>query len=147
MNKLQQCEGEGASGGFLGIVGNLAQEFLKQKLDENDEGYVKPALEIDVSSKEEVYARTSKRALPNNGTLVSGCQTNQTSVDATPFGNATEAYGALNNEIQTIIVESDGIVTNQELVSKAREILKSQAFTQRPGLYCNDDHVGAPFIC
>ncbi|PSS14286.1 Metacaspase-4 subunit p10 like [Actinidia chinensis var. chinensis] len=151
MNKLQQQsggEGDGeGGGGFLGMVGNLAQEFLKQKLEENDEGYAKPALETEVSSKQEVYAGASKRGLPDSGILISGCQTDQTSADASPSGNADEAYGALSNAIQTIIAETDGTVTNQELVLKAREILKSQGFTQRPGLYCGDHHVETPFAC
>ncbi|THG13585.1 metacaspase-5-like [Camellia sinensis] len=152
MNKLQEhCGGEGEGGdegsGFLGKVGNLAQEFLKQKLDENDESYAKPALETEVASKQEVYAGASKRALPENGILISGCQTDQTSADASPSGNADEAYGALSNAIQMIIAETDGTVNNQELVLRARELLKSQGFTQRPGLYCSDHHVDAPFVC
>ncbi|XP_057509553.1 metacaspase-4-like [Actinidia eriantha] len=151
MNKLQQQsggEGDGeGGGGFLGMVGNLAQEFLKQKLEENDEGYAKPALETEVSSKQEVYAGAGKRGLPDSGILISGCQTDQTSADASPSGHADEAYGALSNAIQTIIAETDGTVTNRELVLKAREILKSQGFTQRPGLYCGDHHVETPFAC
>lgn len=152
MNKLQEHRGgEGEGGdegsGFLGMVGNLAQEFLKQKLDENDESYAKPALETEVACKQEVYAGGSKRALPENGILISGCQTDQTSADASPSGNADEAYGALSNAIQMIIAETDGTVNNQELVLRARELLKSQGFTQRPGLYCGDQHVDAPFVC
>ncbi|GAU35450.1 hypothetical protein TSUD_364060 [Trifolium subterraneum] len=44
-SKLQHGGGEGEQGGILGMVGSLAQEFLKQKLDGNDEGYAKPAME------------------------------------------------------------------------------------------------------
>ncbi|KAG2667036.1 hypothetical protein I3760_15G093200 [Carya illinoinensis] len=146
MNKLQQGEGESGEGsGLLGMVGSLAQEFLKQKLENNDEGYAKPAMETHVESKQEVYAGSTKRALPDNGILISGCQTDQTSADATPSGNAAAAYGALSNAIQTILSETDGTVSNQELVLRAREVLKSQGFTQRPGLYCSDHHVDAPF--
>ncbi|XP_058208775.1 metacaspase-5-like [Rhododendron vialii] len=150
MNKLQEHGsggGNGEGGGLMGMVGNLAQEFLKQKLDVNDEDYAKPALETQVSRKQEVYAGASGRALPDNGILISGCQTDQTSADASPSGNADEAYGALSNAIQTIIAETDGTVTNQELVLKAREMLKSQGFTQRPGLYCSDNHVETSFVC
>ncbi|KAL6975032.1 Metacaspase-5 [Sarracenia purpurea var. burkii] len=146
MNKLQHSDGED-SGGFLGVVGSLAQEFLKHKLEENDESYVKPALETQVDSKQEVYAGASRRRLPENGILISGCQSDQTSADASPSGNPDKAYGALSNAIQAIIAESDGIVTNQELVLKARKMLKSQGFPQRPGLYCSDDHVESPFVC
>lgn len=149
MNKLQkgQSEGEGEGGGFMGMVGSLAQQFLKQKLEENDEGYAKPALETEVSSKQEVYAGVRKRELPDGGILISGCQTHQTSADASPSGKAGEAYGALSNVIQIIIAESDGTITNQELVLKARNLLKSQGFTQQPGLYCSDFHLDAPFVC
>ncbi|KAJ8547029.1 hypothetical protein K7X08_010615 [Anisodus acutangulus] len=145
-SKLQKKneEGEGG-GGFLGIVGNLAQEFLKQKLDENDESYAKPAMETNVEGKEEVYAGSGKRGLPDSGILVSGCQTDQTSADATPAGG--ESYGALSNAIQEILAESDGVVTNEELVTKARKKMQRQGFTQRPGLYCDDHHVDAPFVC
>ncbi|XP_058072329.1 metacaspase-5 [Magnolia sinica] len=148
MDKLQGGQNEGGSGGgFMGIVGNLAQEFLKQKLEGNDEDYVKPALKTEVHSTQEVYAGSGNRALPDMGILISGCQTNQTSADATPSGNAAEAYGALSNAIQTIIAETDGRITNQELVLRARKMLATQGFTQRPGLYCSDNHTDAPFIC
>lgn len=152
MDKLNHGgKGEGEDGGgsgFVGMVGSLAQQFLKQKLEENDDAYAKPALETHVNSKQEVYAgASSKRALPHGGILISGCQTHQTSADATPSGNAALSYGAFSNAIQTIIAESDGYVTNQELVLKARKILKKQGFTQQPGLYCSDHHVDAPFVC
>ncbi|KAK4398779.1 Metacaspase-4 [Sesamum angolense] len=140
-----QEEGEGS--GFLGMVGSLAQQFLQQKLEENDEGYAKPALETHVGSKQEAYAGATKRGLPDSGILISGCQTDQTSADASPSGHASEAYGALSNAIQTIIAETDGRVSNQELVLRARELLKKQGFTQRPGLYCSDHHVDVPFVC
>ncbi|XP_043688937.1 metacaspase-4-like [Telopea speciosissima] len=149
MDKLKHGEGEGGNGsggGFLGMVGNLAQEFLKQKLEENDEDYVKPAMQTEVSSKHEAYAGAKTRLLPDNGILLSGCQSDETSADATPSGNSKEAYGAFSNAIQTIIAESDGAITNQELVLKARRMLKSQGFTQRPGLYCSDYHVHVPFV-
>uniref|UniRef100_A0A2P2JSE4 Metacaspase 8 n=1 Tax=Rhizophora mucronata TaxID=61149 RepID=A0A2P2JSE4_RHIMU len=147
MNKIHHGDGESESSGFLGIVGNLAQEFLKHKLEENDEGYVQPAMETQLSGKEEAYAGSTKRSLPDNGILISGCQTDQTSADASPSGNSSEAYGALSNAIQTIIAETDGAVSNRELVLRARKMLKQQGFTQRPGLYCSDTHIDASFVC
>ncbi|MED6135633.1 Metacaspase-4 [Stylosanthes scabra] len=147
-NKLQQGGGQGGEqGGFLGMVGSLAQEFLKQKLDENDEGYAKPAMETPVGNKQEAYAGSTKRGFPDGGILMSGCQTDQTSADASPGGQAARAYGAFSNAIQAIIEETDGRVTNQELVMKARQKLKKEGFTQQPGLYCSDHHVDAPFVC
>ncbi|XP_021901393.1 metacaspase-5-like [Carica papaya] len=145
MDKLNHRDEDG-HGGFLGMVGNLAQEFLKQKLD-NDDEYAKPAMATQLSSKTDAYAGPNKRSLPDSGILISGCQTDQTSADASPKGNSGEAYGALSNAIQTIISESDGTVTNQEIVLKARQMLEKQGFTQRPGLYCSDHHVGASFVC
>ncbi|KAK4732967.1 hypothetical protein R3W88_025955 [Solanum pinnatisectum] len=144
-NKLQKNNEQGGGGGFMGMVGNLAQEFLKQKLDENDESYAKPAMKTHVEGKQEVYAGSGNRGLPDSGILVSGCQTDQTSADATPAGG--DSYGALSNAIQEILAESDGPVTNEELVSKARKKMQKQGFTQRPGLYCDDHHVDAPFVC
>lgn len=146
MNKLQGGKGGdgGSSGGFMGMVGSLAQEFLKHKLEENNEGHAKPT---KVDNKHEAYAGSSKRSLPDMGILVSGCQTDQTSADATPGGNASQSYGAMSNAIQTILAETDGPITNRELVLKTREILKKQGFTQRPGLYCSDHHISTPFIC
>jgi len=146
LNKLQQGSGEGG-GGILGLVGGLAQEFLKHKLDENDEGYAKPAQETRVGSKQEAYAGSSKHSLPDGGILMSGCQSDQTSADASPSGNAAGAYGAFSNAIQAIIEESNGAISNHELVQRAREKLKKEGFTQKPGLYCSDHHVDAPFVC
>ena len=146
-SKLQHGGGEsGEHGGILGMVGSLAQEFLKQKLDENDEGYTKPAMETRVGSKHEAYAGSTRRGLPDGGILMSGCQTDQTSADASPSGNSGGAYGAFSNAIQAIIEETDGAVTNQELVLRAREKLKREGFTQQPGLYCSDRHVDVPFV-
>ncbi|KAK3218072.1 hypothetical protein Dsin_012042 [Dipteronia sinensis] len=101
--KLQHGDGKTGSGGggLLGMVGNLAQEFLKHKLEDNNEGYAKLAMETEVGSKQEVYAGGSKRSLPDGGILISGCQTNQTSVDASPSGNASEAYGSELSAMQS----------------------------------------------
>ncbi|KAL9298183.1 hypothetical protein ACSQ67_024079 [Phaseolus vulgaris] len=148
LNKLQH--GDGGSdkhGGILGLVGSLAQEFLKQKLDANDNGYAKPAMETKVDSKYEAYAGSTKPRFPDGAILLSGCQTDQTSADASPSGNAANAYGAFSNAIQAIIEESRGAVTNQELVLKARDKLKRGGFSQRPGLYCSDHHVEGSFVC
>ncbi|KAK4434726.1 Metacaspase-4 [Sesamum alatum] len=142
-----QGQGADAGGGFLGKVGGMAMQFLQQKLEETNGTYAKPAMETQVGSKREVYAGATKRSLPDSGILISGCQTDQTSADANPPGDASKAYGALSNAIQMVIEETNGRVSNRDLVLNAREILKRQGYTQRPGLYCSDDHVKAPFIC
>ncbi|XP_027343972.1 metacaspase-5-like isoform X2 [Abrus precatorius] len=141
LNKLQHGSGEnGGHSRILGQVGNLAQHFLEQKLDEDDE-------ETHVGSRREEYAGSIKRNLLDCGILLSGCQTDQTSADASPYGNSDRAYGAFSNVIQTIIEETNGAVTNRELVLKARKILRKQGFNQKPGLYCSDHNVNATFVC
>lgn len=143
-------DGEGGqSGGLLGFVGGLAVQFMKHKLEENDEEeYAKPAMETRVYSKEEVYAGTKQGKLPHNGILISGCQSDQTSADANPTGSGEGAYGALSNAIQAILSQMDGgDMSNRKLVLGARKMLSRQGFKQRPGLYCNDDMVDEPFVC
>nr|BAJ89979.1 predicted protein [Hordeum vulgare subsp. vulgare] len=139
LDKLQQ----GQHGGVVGFVGALAQELLKAKLQGKQED-LKPAMEQEVNSVEEVYAGTTAR-VPHNGVLISGCQTDQTSADATtPKGLS---YGALSNAIQSILAEKDRKVTNKELVLRAREMLSKQGYKQQPGLYCSDKHTEVAFIC
>ncbi|XP_035817635.1 uncharacterized protein [Zea mays] len=67
-------------------------------------------MEQEDYSVDEVYAVTKAWA-PNNGILISGCQTNQTTADATtPLG---VSFGALSNSIQTILANEHGKVTNE----------------------------------
>ncbi|OIW11707.1 hypothetical protein TanjilG_12226 [Lupinus angustifolius] len=143
LNKLEEhADGEsGEHSGILGLVGNLAQEFLKHKLEESDED------ETHIRRKQEVHDGSSKGRVVDHGILLSGCQTNQTSADASPFGNSDYAYGAFSNAIQAIIEETDGEVTNWELVVKARKKLKREGFSQKPGLYCSDQYADTPFVC
>ncbi|KAL9312243.1 Metacaspase-5 [Arabidopsis thaliana] len=143
LTKLQEGKTEG---GILGMIGKLAQEFLKHKLND-DEEYVKPAMKTHVGNKQEVYAGASNGSLADNGILISGCQTDQTSADASPQGHPEMAYGAFTNAVQIILEETKGMITYKELVLKARKLLKKQGFSQRPGLYCSDSFVNAPFIC
>ncbi|ESQ27185.1 hypothetical protein EUTSA_v10018629mg [Eutrema salsugineum] len=143
LTKLQQGKSEC---GILGMIGKLAQEFLEQKLND-DEDYVKPAMQTHVGNKQEVYAGASNGSLADNGILISGCQTDQTSADASPPGKPEMAYGAFTNAVQIIFGETEGKITYKELVLKARKLLKKQGFTQQPGLYCSDAYVNAPFIC
>ncbi|PKA45619.1 Metacaspase-4 [Apostasia shenzhenica] len=140
--------GEGSHGAvFMGLVGGLALDFLKHKLQENGENYARPAMETRVHSKEEVYAGSRKGDLPHYGILVSGCQSDQTSADANPAGGDHLAYGALSNSIQTILARAEGDVGNRKLVLMARKLLSRDGFSQRPGLYCCDEVVDEPFIC
>jgi hypothetical protein len=122
-------------GRISGLVNNLAEGLLKHML--NDDDFVEPA---------EAYATSTKRNIVDSGILLSGCQTDETSADASPNGNSDEAYGAFSNAIQAIIAGKD-LVTNREVILKARKKLHRQGYTQKPGLYCSDNNVDAPFIC
>ncbi|CAL4894223.1 unnamed protein product [Urochloa decumbens] len=125
-----------------------------------EHGHADGALEqeqdaVPVRGVEEVYAGPAAR-LPRNGVLISGCQTDETSADATtPEG---VSYGALSDAIQSILAAGSGsgrkgrkrgaaTVTNRELVVRARELMAKQGYTQHPGLYCSDEHAELPFIC
>ncbi|CAA7062081.1 unnamed protein product [Microthlaspi erraticum] len=132
-SRLQETGGQGE---ILETIGELAQEFLEQKLNDD----VKLAIQ-------EVYAGAINGGLPDNGILISGCQTDQTSADASPPGHPELAYGALTNAIQIILKETKGKISNKELVLKVRKLLKKQGFEQRPGLYCDDGYANAQFIC
>ncbi|KAF8094544.1 hypothetical protein N665_0360s0046 [Sinapis alba] len=87
-----------------------------------------------------------KCKVPNNGILLSGCQTDQRSEDVY-VTRTGKAYGAFSDAIQTILSGTRKEITNREMVLRAREILKSQRFSQRPGLYCHDRYVNKSFIC
>ncbi|KAK4253496.1 hypothetical protein QN277_010160 [Acacia crassicarpa] len=147
-NKLQHHGGEREEqeGGLLEMVGSLALKFLKHKLNENEE-YADPAMETHVANNQEVYAGARRDSVVDGGILISGCQSDQQSADASPPGNPGQAYGAFSNAIQSIIQETHAQLTNQELVLKARNLLQSQGFAQEPGLYCSDHHLHRTFVC
>lgn len=118
--------------------------YVEQKLI--NEHYTKPAMQTQVKSDREIYGGGSSNGLfPDRGILLSGCQTDETSADVKKSG---EAFGAFSNAIQMVLSETkEDMISSKEMVLRAREILKKQKFTQRPGLYCNDHFVNAPFIC
>ncbi|KFK44631.1 hypothetical protein AALP_AA1G283800 [Arabis alpina] len=137
---LGQSIGEGL---VLTHIGKVATDFMKEKLE--DEEYMKTAMRTQVKNKKEVYAGASNGGLVDNATLLSGCQSYQTSKD---MGDTKEeAYGAFTNSIHTILAESKGKISYKELVSQSRMLLEKDEYTQRPGLYCTDSYLNAPFIC
>ncbi|KAF7011316.1 hypothetical protein CFC21_025639 [Triticum aestivum] len=144
---LKYCEGKlDEQDGVMGMVGGLAYKLLKAKLEGGDEkgDALRPAMEQEVGGEEEVYAGTKSWA-PSNGVLVSGCQSSQTSADATTTQGSS--FGALSNAIQTILEGEEGEVTNRDLVMAAREALARQGYAQQPGLYCSDELLHVAFIC
>lgn len=142
ITKLKEEDGRSE---ILGKIKEKALEYIAEKL--NDEHYSKPAMQTQVKSDREIYGGGSSKGLfPDRGILLSGCQTDETSADVKKSG---QAYGAFSNAIQIVLSETDeeDKITNKEMVLRAREILKKEMFTQRPGLYCDDRFVNAPFIC
>ena len=96
---------------------------------------------------DEVNAGGDKRGLPDNGVLISGCQTYQTSADDSLTGDPSDYFGALTNAIMTVLEATEGEISNRDLVNAATEVLVEQGYEQRPGLYCSDELADAPFIC
>ncbi|KAL6009807.1 hypothetical protein ACLOJK_000236 [Asimina triloba] len=85
---------------------------------------------------------------PDNGILLSGCQTDETSADMDPDddGSGSKAYGAFSNAVQMVLKAHQGPITNRELVTRARELLRATGFTQHPCLYCSDNNADATFL-
>ncbi|ONK61509.1 uncharacterized protein A4U43_C08F30670 [Asparagus officinalis] len=83
---------------------------------------------------------------PDNGILLSGCQTNETSADMSPNEEGGKAYGAFSNSIQLVLQEEENVMSNKEIVVKARKLLRKQGFGQHPCLYCSDVNADAPFL-
>lgn len=81
---------------------------------------------------------------PDQGILLSGCQTDETSADV---GTDGKAFGAFSNAVQQIMKQHPGILTNREVVELARKILSAQRFEQHPCLYCSNENANATFLC
>lgn len=88
---------------------------------------------------------------PGRGLLITGCQAEETSADACPSGDASQAYGALTNALTTIINQykqayPDQNISARTLVSQIRESLTAARFAQNPCLECDDANADAPFV-
>lgn len=85
----------------------------------------------------------SKPLKPDQGILLSGCQTNETSADE----NGTKPCGAFTNAVQMVLKENPGPLRNREIVELARKILVEQHFNrQHPCLYCSDENADEIFL-
>ncbi|CAN8258137.1 unnamed protein product [Cochlearia groenlandica] len=90
--------------------------------------------DVSPKLKGEEYEKEYLERKKENGILLSGCQTDQTSGDVRTKG---QAYGAFSDAIQTILYETKGKkITNKELVLGVRELLEYECYPQRPGLAC-----------
>ena len=123
---------ERGGGGFIGLVGSVATQIVKQIVedepiadnryanynsddrslkggDNNEQGggfmgwVGSLATQSDNQIFEEEPSEDSELVRGNDmGILVSGCQTSETSIDVNS-GDGSDSYGALSNAIQTII--------------------------------------------
>lgn len=125
---------------FLGGM----RDTLRQKLEDCDDDYMTPARECSVECRRDAFAGC-KREIPEGEILLTGCQTDQTSMDANPSEN--EAFGAFTNALAAVIAETEGEVTNYDLIAMVRERLSGEGVPQEPGLYCCDSLVSDRFIC
>ena len=106
--------------------------------------------EVDAGEEEvegEVDAGEANEVPPANGVLISGCQTHQYSADANPTDDPSDSHGALTHAILTILAETEGEISNRDLVIQVRNLLVQTGYDQEPGLYCTDELADAPFIC
>lgn len=83
---------------------------------------------------------------PDEGILLSGCQSDETSADMSPNMSNGKAYGAFSNAVQIVLKENKGKLSNREVVVKARDVLKGQGFVQHPCLYCSDENADDVFL-
>ncbi|MQM00562.1 hypothetical protein Taro_033298 [Colocasia esculenta] len=99
-----------------------------------------------VSAKFAAAFERGKMPLADEGILLSGCQANETSADMCQGKDTGRAYGAFSNAIQMVLKEQEGLVSNRELVTRAREVLRRQGFSQHPCLYSSDENTDATFL-
>nr|DAD33778.1 TPA_asm: hypothetical protein HUJ06_012629 [Nelumbo nucifera] len=61
-----------------------------------------------------------------------GCQANESSADMNPTNDGDKAYGAFSNAVQMVLKEHETRLSNRELVTMARAVLREQGFKQQP---------------
>eukprot|EP01018_Ginkgo_biloba_P039151 Gb_12947 [translate_table: standard] len=124
-----------------------ALELLKQNLEKAQDSseYGKPALDHVLKLGRDVDEQ--QRIHPDMGILLSGCQTNETSADASPTGDPKVAFGAFTHAIQTVLHRHPHPITNRDLILGARKLLEEEGFSQHPCLYCTDQNAQAAVLC
>ncbi|KAJ7976499.1 Metacaspase 9 [Quillaja saponaria] len=83
---------------------------------------------------------------PDEGILLSGCQSNETSADMNPMMSGGMAYGAFSNAVQMVLKDNLCQLSNKEVVIMARKMLEAKGIEQHPCLYCSDENAGATFL-
>lgn len=77
-------------------------------------------------------------------TLITGCQSDETSADVRPAGG--DAFGALTKTL-TGVYENNPEASYYDLVSGVRTELSKGGFKQNPCLECSEETARLPFIC
>lgn len=146
--------GEDQGAGWMAMVSSVAGQFLKTKLDTdpNAMSYMAPALQgVNPFSAHAAYSGlkppAAQRVRADCGILLSGCQSSETSADATVGGDKSKSYGAFSNAIQTVLSQTNGPITNRDLVLEARKLLATSGFKQHPCLFSADTNADAYFLC
>jgi hypothetical protein len=86
---------------------------------------------------------------PDQGILLSGCQSDETSADVAAEDEEEgggKACGAFSSAVQSVLAAHPAPLSNRELVARARAVLDEQGFEQHPCLYCSDANAEAPFL-
>ncbi|KAM0851980.1 hypothetical protein ACQ4PT_052052 [Festuca glaucescens] len=86
---------------------------------------------------------------PDEGILLSGCQTDETSADVAAEDEEEgggKACGAFSSAVQSVLAAHPAPLSNRELVARARAVLDENGFEQHPCLYCSDANAEAPFL-
>ncbi|GAB4853042.1 hypothetical protein Ancab_017230 [Ancistrocladus abbreviatus] len=79
------------------------------------------------------------RVNPDAGILLSGCQADETSKE-------TSGCGVFSKAIEAVFKEHQGPLTNRQVVTMARKLVKEQVDKQHPCLYCSDENADAYFL-
>ncbi|MBA0867523.1 hypothetical protein Goshw_000757, partial [Gossypium schwendimanii] len=79
----------------------------------------------------------------DKGILVSGCKAYETSFDVVLDG---KSYGAFTDAVVKVSMGGYVKISNKDLVTRARDILKQNGFDQTPCLYCSNADLDADFL-
>ncbi|KAJ3708222.1 hypothetical protein LUZ61_011927 [Rhynchospora tenuis] len=85
-----------------------------------------------------------KKPITDNGILLSGCETSQTSADLSPEDG--KPCGAFTDSLQKVLAQHPGAISYKDLVIKSRQLLSSSKQTQHPCLYCSDSNAVSLFL-
>ncbi|GMJ14352.1 metacaspase 2f, metacaspase 9 [Hibiscus trionum] len=137
-----------AAAGFAGNAVDAAAGFAHDGLHKIAEGAHK-IFGKDVSLTFHPVQRAGGLLLDplheDEGILLSGCDSDETSYDIVSGG---QAYGAFTHEVVDILKKMPDSITNKDLMQKAAEAVDKKGYeqNQNPCLYCSDKNRDEPFL-